>query len=57
MPKKRDPTLMENLQREDVRESQLRLSTHKNVSAKTGLKRGLKRPKHPQGMGKRGLPY
>lgn len=48
---------MENLQREDVSESQLRSSTHKNVSAKPGLKRGLKRPKKPPGMGKRGLPY
>lgn len=57
MPKKRDPTLMENLQREDVRESQLRSSTHNNVSAKSGLKRGLKRLKKPAGMGKRGLPY
>jgi len=57
MPKKRDPTLMETLQREDVRESQLRSSTHKNVSPKSGLKRGLKRTKHPQGLGKRGLPY
>lgn len=54
MPKKRDPTLMEKLQREDVRESQLRASARKNVSPKPGVKRGLK---GPQGMGKRGLPY
>jgi hypothetical protein len=55
MPKKRDPTLMETLQREDVRESRLRSSTRKNLSPSQGLKKGLK-PKGPEGMGKRGLP-
>jgi hypothetical protein len=52
MPKKRDPTLMETLQREDVRESQLRSSTKKRLSPKQGLKKALK----AQGLGQRGLP-
>lgn len=42
MPKKRDPTMMEKLQRADVRESQLRSSTRKNLSPNHGLKQGLK---------------
>lgn len=51
MPKKRDPTLMETLQRED----RLRQGPRKGVSPRTGLKKHVKVP-NPEGMGKRGLP-
>lgn len=51
MPKKRDPMLMETLQRED----RLRQSTKKGISPATGLKKDVKIP-NPEGMGKRGLP-
>lgn len=56
MPKRRDPTLMETLQREDIRESQLKKKVSKGVSSKTGLKNGLK-PAVPEGKGRRGHPY
>lgn len=56
MPKHRDPTLMEKLQREDrIQESRLRSSAKKNLSPKQGLKKAVKIP-NPEGMGQRGLP-
>jgi hypothetical protein len=51
MPKKRDPTLMESLQRED----RLRQGAKKGVSSRVGLKKDVKIP-NPEGMGRRGLP-
>ncbi len=53
MPKRRDPTLMESLQKEAVRESQLKTKVGKSLSPKKGLKRGLRE----KGMGRRGHPY
>ena len=55
MPKRRDPTLMESLQREDARQSQLRASAGQNLSPSQGVQKGLK-PTTPEGMIKRGLP-
>lgn len=55
MPKKRDPTFMESLQREDRIKSQLQTETKKNLSPKEGMKKGLK-PTTPEGLGRRGLP-
>lgn len=56
MPKRRDPTLMESLQRQDKLESQLKAKSGKNLSPQQGVKRGL-RPKRPEGMSRRGHPY
>lgn len=59
MPKRRDPTLMEKLQREDIRESQLKKQVGKNLSPQQGLKRGLKpSAKGPEDkVRRRGFPY
>lgn len=55
MPKKRDPTLMESLQRQDLKETQLKAAASKNLSPATGLKKGL-RITQPDVSGRRGLP-
>ncbi len=54
MPK-REPTRMESLQRQDIRESQLKGKVGKKLAPGKGVKEGLK-PK-PEGLGRRGHPY
>ncbi len=52
---KRDPTRMQDLQRQDIRESQLKGKVGKKLAPGKGVKEGLK-PK-PEGTGRHGNPY